>query len=176
MCDATQNDDGAARHDGRGREAVASRVGPPFARRMPPPEHGVLGRSVRATTLMAAAGGVRARIRQGPARAQRQRARATVICRPALGASPDDASWTPTEFLALQRAACAERICSRTEPWSSECEPQRCNGGVIGAEAWRLYDELATAGRPESVAVTRDQWLRILDLGREYGVSTNLEP
>lgn len=92
-------------------------------------------------------------------------------------------AWTPTQFLALQRAACAQRICSAVE-WSPECEPQLCVGRVsvtgdntaITNEAWRVYDELATAGRPESAPVTPEQWDRLVLLGDIYGVSTDLRP
>jgi len=93
------------------------------------------------------------------------------------GLTRGDDAWTPAQFLALQRAACAEDICSRTEPWRPECAPRRCTGGGgITFEAWRLYAELAEAGRPETVAVTEGQWNRILDRGREFGVSTDLTP
>ena len=85
-------------------------------------------------------------------------------------------AWTPTQFLALQRAACAQRICPAVE-WSTECEPQRCTASpAITNEPWRLYDELATAQRPESAPVTPAQWDLLVLRGDQYGVSTDLQP
>ena len=92
------------------------------------------------------------------------------------GLTRGDDAWTPAQFLALQRAACAQRICSAVE-WSPDCAPQRCVGSDgITFEAWGLYAELAEAGRPETVAVTAEQWNRLRERGNEYGVSTDLQP
>ncbi|MFC1643319.1 hypothetical protein ACFL5O_11665, partial [Myxococcota bacterium] len=92
-----------------------------------------------------------------------------------LTRGPD--AWTPTQFLAVQRAACAQRICSDDETWSVECEPQRCTGGNdITMEAWRLYEELAAAGRPETVPLTPQQWFELDRKGDTYGVSTVTVP
>ena len=93
------------------------------------------------------------------------------------GLTRGDDAWTPAQFLALQRAACAQDICSRTEPWRPECAPQRCVGSDgITFEAWGLYAELAEAGRPETVALTVDQWRNLEVSGDRYGVSTDLTP
>ncbi len=42
------------------------------------------------------------------------------------GLTRGEEAWTTAQFFALQRAACAQDICSRTEPWRPDCAPQRC--------------------------------------------------
>ncbi len=92
------------------------------------------------------------------------------------GLSRGTDAWTPTEFLGLQRAACAQRICSAAETWAPDCEPERCGAtSVLATEAWRVYQELADARRPESLPITEAQWNLLIARGDQFGVSTNLQ-
>jgi hypothetical protein len=85
-------------------------------------------------------------------------------------------AWTVSQFFALQRAACAERICAPGEPWSAECEPQKCYATHEHSfGAWELYEQLI-ASPPATMGLTDLQWRMLDDTGDEYGVSMDLSP
>jgi len=78
-------------------------------------------------------------------------------------------AWKISDFFALQRAACNNRLCEWTDEHS--------------LRAWVKYEELTSLAQSdpgslpaELQAMTLFQWNLLRDMGREHGVSTDLAP